>query len=229
MSLKYGFAYTVSTAPSNLTLVAPRCHQVRWISTIADRTTPLVCREECSKSGDNVAKMRREGGNIFFAISEYIFFFFFQKESNSKIRLIWERKIWSSESEKINWIIFACILLLFNLDPLRSKGISYFFVNSIFVYRLRRVVFLYSKIAEQFLFPRPSMHFDNSFFRIYVHHLAMEAASELKRLWREGERGRGRVECAIHLRGAYTTISHTFRRTCGEIWMSVLRGIAQIT
>lgn len=173
-----------------------------------------------------------EKEEIFFSPFRNTFFFFFQKESNSKIRLIWERKIWSSESEKINWIIFACILFLFNLDPLRSKGISYsmyFFVDSIFVYRLRRVVFLYSKIAEQFLFPRPSMHFDNSFSRIYVHHLAMEAASELKRLWREGGRGRGRVECAIHLRGAYTTISHTFRRTCGEIWMSVLRGIAQIT
>lgn len=39
------------------------------------------------------------------------------------------------------------------------------------------------------------MHFDNSFSRVYIYiyvdHLAMEAASELKRLWR-GRRERGR-------------------------------------
>lgn len=170
-----------------------------------------------------------EKEEIFFSPFRNTFFFFFRKNQIQRFDWFGKGKFRSSESEKINWIISACTLFLFNLDPLRSKGISYFFVDSIFVYRLRRVVFLYSKIAEQFLFPRPSMHFDNSFSRIYVHHLAMEAASELKRLWREGGRGRGRVECAIHLRGAYTTISHTFRRTCGEIWMSVLRGIAQIT
>lgn len=173
-----------------------------------------------------------EKEEIFFSPFRNTFFFFFRKNQIQRFDWFGKGKFRSSESEKINWIIFACILFLFNLDPLRSKGISYymyFFVDSIFVYRFRRVVFLYSKIAEQFLFPRPSMHFDNSFSRIYVHHLAMEAASELKRLWREGGRRRGRVECAIHLRGAYTTISHTFRRTCGEIWMSVLRGIAQIT
>lgn len=173
-----------------------------------------------------------EKEEIFFSPFRNTFFFFFSERIKFKDSTDLGKenlKFRSSESEKINWIIFACTLFLFNLDPLRSKGISYFFVDSIFVYRFRRVVFLYSKIAEQFLFPRPSLHFDNSFSRIYVHHLAMEAASELKRLWREGERGRGRVECAIHLRGAYTTISHTFRRTCGEIWMSVLRGIAQIT
>lgn len=42
------------------------------------------------------------------------------------------------------------------------------------------------------------MHFDDSFSRMYVHHLAMEAASELKRLWRE--RG-GREEMRYSLKG----------------------------